>query len=51
MATTRQTLEAQMRAASEADRALTELRQDGDRAFDSLERYFAGFTGKGDRTL
>lgn len=37
--------------ASEADRALTELRQDGDRAFDSLERYFAGFTGKGDRTL
>lgn len=38
------------RLASEADQARTTLREDGDRAFDSLERYFAGFTKKGDGT-
>lgn len=37
--------------ASEADRARARLRDDGDRAFDSLERYFAGFTDKDDRSL
>lgn len=37
--------------ASEADRARAKLREDGDRAFDSLERYFEGFTEKNDRPV
>lgn len=35
--------------AAEADQARSDLRRDGDRTFDTLERYFARFTEKGRR--
>lgn len=36
--------------AAEADRARAELRSDGDRAFDTLERYFSRFTDRNGRS-